>query len=115
MKAVYISIVVAMAWVQLARAEEYVILSAGTQSCGSFVKGDAGTKEIYLSWGIGYISGANTRSSGEQRKIGLNWDRNSALLWLENFCTKDPLSTFHMAVEGLWAALATKQGAIKPQ
>jgi hypothetical protein len=107
-----LGVVIAISALTLARAEEapYLILSVGSSSCGTFIKSDAPMKELYLAWAIGFVSGANTRSLGHQRLVGDNWERNASLVLLENYCTKDPLSTFHMAVEALRNAFATKQG-----
>jgi hypothetical protein len=92
-----------------AEEDPYLIISVGTKSCGTFIKSEPPTKELYPGWAIGYISGANTRSSGPQRLVGDKWERNASLVLLENYCTRDPLAAFYMAVEALRDELAKKQ------
>jgi hypothetical protein len=95
-------------------AEEWFVLSSGMKSCGSFVKDAPQGKEIFLSWAVGFISGANSRSTGNARLIGDHWDRESVLLWLENYCAANPLVQYAKAVEELRAALAKNQGMSNP-
>jgi hypothetical protein len=92
------------------KTEPYAILSIGSKSCGTFLRANPQDKELYLGWAIGYISGVNTRSSGLQRRVGIDWERDASLVLLENFCTKDPLAAFHMAVESLRDEFGKKQG-----
>lgn len=97
---------------QIARADDgaFRVLSTGNKTCGSFVKGDVQTKELDLAWAIGFVSGANWRSSGAQRRVGELWEHNACLVWLENYCSKSPLDTFFQATVGLRNALAKNEG-----
>ncbi len=76
------------------------ILAYGNNTCGSFVKSDPQVKQMYLAW----------VAAGRDRLVGEHWDPNSTLLWLENYCSKDPLATFFTAADDFRRALAIKEG-----
>ena len=86
------------------------MLSSGAKTCGAFVKTDAQGKQLDLAWAIGFISGINSRSSGTQRVVGERWDPAASLVWLENYCSRNPLATFFTAANGLRNALAKNEG-----
>ena len=75
------------------------ILAYGNNTCGSFVKSDPQVKQMYLAWVVGFITGSNAYAAGRDRLVGEHWDPNSTLLWLENYCSKDPLATFFTAAD----------------
>ena len=47
-----------------------LILSWGQDSCGKYVQAEKQEKQMYLSWVLGFISGANTRDTGAGRMGG---------------------------------------------
>ena len=86
------------------------ILGYGNNTCGSFVKSDPQVKQMYLAWVVGFITGSNAYAAGRDRLVGEHWDPNSTLLWLENYCSKDPLATFFTAADDFRRALAIQEG-----
>ena len=56
------------------------------------------------------ITGSNAYAAGRDRLVGEHWDPNSTLLWLENYCSKDPLATFFTAADDFRRALAIQEG-----
>jgi hypothetical protein len=82
-----------------------LILSWGQDSCGKYVQAEKQEKQMYLSWVLGFISGANTRDTGAGRMGGHGWDEAGVTAWLQNYCTQNPLTPFVSAAEALRTAL----------
>src|SRR5665213_1615630 len=82
-----------------------MILSWGQDSCGKYVQADEREKQMYLSWALGFISGANTRDIGAGRMGGRGWDEAGITVWMQNYCTQNPLTPFVSAAEALRTAL----------
>jgi hypothetical protein len=105
-------IAAALAMTVSARAEQpeepFLVLSVGSSTCGTFVRSDRNTKELYLGWAVGFITGLNSRASGRDRYAGQGWERNASLVWLENYCTQNPLAPFIAAAEHLRDALSDR-------
>jgi hypothetical protein len=81
------------------------ILSYGSDSCARFIQAAAQDKQMYLSYVVGFISGANTRDVGKGRLAGTNWDEAGITVWLSSYCTQNPLAPFASAVEALRVTL----------
>lgn len=81
-----------------AQSDAIAVLSIGADSCGQFVASDHQKRELYLAWTVGFISGANVGNLGGSRTAGDGWERDSTLLWLDNYCRSSPLDTFVTAV-----------------
>jgi hypothetical protein len=109
--ALLLTVIVSLSEVGAQTAPTY-ILSWGSESCGTFVAENATGKDAFLVWALGYISGVNSRVAEGSREVGKSWDRNSALLWLENYCAANPLAHFVTAAENYRNALAKFRTAI---
>src|SRR6202163_835984 len=85
------------------------ILGYGNNTCGSFVKSDPQVKQMYLAWVVGFMTGSNRDAAGRDRIVGDRCDPNSTLLWLESYCSKDPLATFFPAADHFRRARANQE------
>lgn len=85
-----------------------MVLSWGSDSCGKYVQAGDQEKQMYLSWTLGFISGQNTQDIGPGRMVGHGWDQAGVLVWLNNYCTANPLTEFVSAATHLRIALANK-------
>ena len=85
----------------------YFILFHKTEmgSCGQYVTArDEGRRDkrrqenIHISWIIGYLSAYNRQTPDTYHIMGQT-DLPAILLWLENYCKRNPLEHFAKAVE----------------
>jgi hypothetical protein len=90
---------------KMAVAEPVMVLSYGSNDCARFVRAPRQEKQMYLAWTEGFISGANTRDSGASRMAGMFWHQAANTVWLQNYCTENPLNGFILAAEALRTAL----------
>jgi hypothetical protein len=97
-----------------AAESEYLVLSTGIESCGAFIQRTGTSKEFFLAFAVGYITGANSHAVGMARFVGKGWDKDAMTVWLQNYCNANPLSPFVAAVEELRTELAKKQGVPNP-
>jgi hypothetical protein len=81
------------------------VLAYGADSCGQYIDASQSEDDLYLSWALGFISGANIADTGAGRMAGEHWDEPSMAMWLGNFCSQHPLVPFVRAVESLRVAL----------
>jgi len=86
------------------------ILSFGTNACEDFVAAPEQSQQMYLSWAVGFISGANMFDQSDARLTGSKYTPGSFLLWLKNYCTQKPLAVFVEAASKLREELAVNEG-----
>ncbi|RWB27531.1 MAG: hypothetical protein EOQ43_26905 [Mesorhizobium sp.] len=97
----------AMALPSLAQAQEYTVLGAGNQSCGSWVKKTT-TRNFSLSWVLGFITAMNATEAivtGKDPNVTEGTDANGVELWITNYCSANPLKTVSDATMRLYVAL----------
>jgi hypothetical protein len=78
----------------------YEMYGTGSQSCGSFAR--ERKKEAYAryaAWMAGYLTAVDARTP--TASILGTTDLQGAMLWLENYCNKNPLEPFANAVYAL--------------
>ena len=79
----------------------YEVYGYGVKSCGSFVQEKKNTNGVlYNAWVAGYLTAVNLTSPVLYSILGKT-DINGAMLWLENYCNKNPLKNFVDAVQAL--------------
>ena len=105
----------AMIWGAVAHAEtgSTFVMGSGQDSCGKFIAavGDASPgkyreinagvfvseNEAYLQWLMGFVSGVNAASVGEQEQQ-VSWADSAAMdLWMRNWCNQHPTQDFVQA------------------
>ena len=83
----------------------------GAPSCGKWAvesKGESAVGLAYGFWLTGYLSGA---SYGSQRDILKHKpDKEGLMLWIGNFCQKNPLAGVNEAAQELIKELIKKNG-----
>lgn len=77
-----------------AQTDVVMVLSIGSDECAKFVSADHVGREMYLGWTLGFMTGANFGNLGGSRVGGAGWKRESALLWLDNYCRANPLENY---------------------
>ena len=117
-------LVVALAVPAMAQKGVFFALGDGMRGCGEFIKSvEAERKErpanarpnavyniyysSFISFADGFLSGANFTDAANSR-IGQGTDEDGMMLWLENYCRKNPLATYIGAVIALRKDLATR-------
>lgn len=93
------AVLLALFWSPAKASDVYIVLSIGTNRCGQYVAAEEAEREHYLAYLVGYVSGANSESTGVRRQTGTGWERESTLLWLENYCRANPLKAFVAAID----------------
>ena len=92
---------------------EMRVLSFGADPCGDFIGQSRQGQEMYLTWAIGFISGANWNDHSATRTTGKSWTPDSARLWLRNYCTQHPLELFFTAAMHLRTEMSVNEGLIR--
>ena len=73
-----------------------IILGAGKDSCGTFTKAEGATKDLMMSWILGYITAASFADYVQGRKRLIVREvvlpELTLRMWLENYCTANQLS-----------------------
>ena len=78
-----------------------LVYGVGTYSCSKFVEAKRNGKGgFYAAWATGYVTGVNWTLPDTYSLLG-NTDIGGAMLWLENFCQTNPLTTFATALSAL--------------
>ncbi len=86
----------------------YIISATGEMgSCGQYVatrdearRGDHREENIHITWIFGYLTAFN-RLAPDTFDIMGQTDKSAMLLWLENYCKKNPLEEFAGAMDPL--------------
>jgi hypothetical protein len=98
--------------------EPFTMIGLATDSCGAFLQAMEGERKArlataspddiytrkyggYLDFADGFISGANYSDTQPNRMIGQDSDHAGRMAWLENYCHRDPLSSYGHAVFAL--------------
>jgi hypothetical protein len=101
-------------WATGASAQQYTILGAGTDSCGSWQQ-ERRTRSITLygseAWVLGYVTRANYdgASTGANANLTAGTDAEGLYAWIDNYCRANPLKNFASAVEGLVETLRKRK------
>lgn len=78
------------------------ILSEGATTCGEFVAQPGSQQAIRMEWVLGYISGANSRSIGQDRFVGRSFEQPDTVMgWLQSYCSAHALDVLVTAAEAL--------------
>lgn len=92
-----------------AKAESIMVKSYG---CGQWIEareGKGGNVRVLEIWMDGYLSGLAVGSNTEfWKKGGNSLDRESAYLWIDNYCRANPLKTTADAGSALFKEHTTK-------
>lgn len=91
----------------VAQAQEFMVLGAGNQSCGTWVKNPA-TRQVGLSWVLGFLTAMNASeaiATGKRINVTEGTDTNGVELWITNFCTANPLAPLSDATGSLFLTL----------
>lgn len=78
----------------------------GGASCGSYVesKQDQTERYFYFAWVNGFLTGVNRYQKSEVKifnglyDVKRGRDDEALMLWLDNYCNKNPLDSFFRAV-----------------
>ena len=84
-----------------------MILSEGATTCGEFIAQPA-MQTIRMEWVLGYISGVNAgisrsaKASQAETMAGQSFERTeTAIGWLQGYCSAHPLDVLVSAAEAL--------------
>jgi len=92
----------------------FVVLGIGSESCGTYIsERRLGRDNPYRGWITGYLSAYNESSKNTYNMLG-NSDVEAAMLWIENYCNKNPLSSFSQASQALLTELFPNRQTKKP-
>ena len=98
-----------------AEADEVAIGGLGSRTCQSYIDlvshdnpTQAQTAVIaYTSWHLGYMSALNQTITVTSTDLS---DASLQATWLHQYCSKNPVISYHEAVIGLWRELRHSQG-----
>lgn len=83
----------------------FVVLGLGSESCGTYItERRQGNDNPYRGWVTGYLSAYNESLKNTYNLLGKS-DMEGVMLWLENYCSKNPLNSFSQASGALLGAL----------
>jgi hypothetical protein len=83
----------------------YAIIGSGTASCGKYVEARKSDSDgNYRAWLAGYISALNLMTKDTYNVMG-ETDTDGMMLWIENYCTGNPLKRFESAAQAVSAKL----------
>jgi len=95
--------------------ESATIVSQAMGSCATYVasredgrRGDRKKLNTHVTWLFGFLTGFNMATRDTYNIVG-DQDNEALLLWLENFCKKNPLVAFTHAVGVLTIELFPKR------
>jgi len=97
----------------------YAIHGYGADSCGKFVEARKGSRNsvengLYASWVGGYLTSVNSYYPNTYSISGAT-DMDGLMLWIENYCNKNPLQIFARAVDALVTELYSKRITQRPK
>ena len=79
----------------------YAIVGIGNNACDQFVEARRTRRDVaYMDWLGGYLTAVNAVSDNTFNIMG-HTEFSSLILWIENYCSKNPLQTFARAVNVL--------------
>ena len=83
----------------IAAAQPVSIFSFKDTSCGAWVRSgqDQPTRQVYLFWFRGFVSGFNTGSALYEVPLSAMPDPDTLALYVDKFCRDEPLSDFTSA------------------
>jgi hypothetical protein len=80
----------------------YGIIGAGVNSCGKFIESRRNNNKLdyltHLCWMGGFITSVNVNNADTYNLIG-HTDMDGVMLWMENYCQRNPLDTFTNAAQ----------------
>ena len=82
-----------------------MISGYGAQNCGKFVSLPPYKQEQFLIYALGFIDGATNMAGASHKLEGREGD--SFMVWLKNYCNKEPLDQFALAVASLVGELTS--------
>ena len=65
-------------------------MAQGARSCGKWLTAEEWERAVYKNWLAGFIAGANAYRPGKAQYLE-GTDLQSALLWIDKYCTENPL------------------------
>ena len=90
---------------------KFTILSMGTKSCGEVVaqfKEDGQSKLVNSIWVAGYLTAINERVANRSN-IAAGTDPEAWNLWINNYCTANPLESLSSATTALVLELSKRR------
>jgi hypothetical protein len=85
----------------------YWIYGVGRQACTTYLEARkaGGIEELsYKNWIMGYITAVNQNSADTYNILG-QYDFQGAMVWLDQYCQKNPGSNMYMAVANMTAVM----------
>ncbi len=88
-------------------------MAQGARSCGKWLEykhkedGNSWERTVYKNWLAGFISGANAYRPGKAQYLE-GTDVQSSMLWIDKWCTKNPLNNTGNAAAALIIELARR-------
>ena len=93
------------------KAGKFTVLSMGTKSCGEVVadfKEDSRGKLSNSIWVAGYLTAINERVASRSN-IAAGTDPEAWNLWINNYCSANPLESLSSATSALVAELSKRR------
>lgn len=98
-------LVVGMCWLGAASAATNFSRGLGGASCGEFLAAqehhDVVNQGLYEQWAQGFLTGRNVSEALHSEKVVDLPDPDAMDHWLTNWCTKNPLVSYGIAVSAL--------------
>ena len=83
----------------------YAIIGSGAASCGKYIEARKSASDSkYQAWLAGYITALNVTEKDTYNLMGAT-DWGGMMLWIENYCTENPLEKFEGAAQAISAKL----------
>lgn len=101
---------------------QYATLAATNEStCGTYLSardeahhGQFARQNMYKSWLMGFVTGYDF-GAPETYDITPSMDLEAMMLWVENYCRRNPLATFAQAAGALITQLTPDRQTEKPK
>ena len=91
----------------LAVSSTQAVQTRGSRSCGIWINSKGGPQEVANeTWFIGYLSGIAVASN---KDFLHGTDNESLYLWLDNYCTRNPLKRIANGGNSLFLELAEQK------
>jgi len=97
--------------IALSASPSYGQTIIGTIDCGQWVKKHS---PVQNAWLMGYLSGLNTANARiNYDPLGAVTSADQVIVWMDNYCQKNPMSDLYRAAVVLYLELEQKAGGPK--
>ena len=105
--------VIAAAAICLAAQNSFAYITFGAPDCGQWLKANSVAQARDESWLLGFLSGMNASAFGKVDVLEPLSSARQAVVWMDNYCRKNPLSNVNDGGIRLFWELEDKANKVK--